>query len=52
MEYEIRDIDPTNQQEISLAVKRAVETVLETIPEFKGDSKNALNAWPILLLKR
>ena len=46
MEYGIRDIDPTNQQEISLTVRRAMETVLETIPEFKNDPDNALKAWP------
>tara|TARA_X000000950_G_C13771636_1_gene601274 strand:+ start:185 stop:721 length:537 start_codon:yes stop_codon:yes gene_type:complete len=46
MEYLIRDIDPKKHKEIDLTVNRAMQTVLETIPEFKGAPENALKVWP------
>ena len=46
MEYTIRDINSTDHKEIDLVVRRAMETVLETIPEFAGNPDLALRIWP------
>ena len=45
MGFIIRDIDQNNVDEIDLVVDRAMETVLETIPEFEGKKENALKIW-------
>ena len=42
----IRDINPRKEEEIELVVKRAMDTVIETIPEFDGRTENALKIWP------
>ena len=45
MSFFIREIDQNNEDEIDLVVDRAMETVLETIPEFEGKKENALKIW-------
>ena len=45
MEFYLRDIDVTNEAEINLIVERAMETVLETIPEFERSREIALNTF-------
>ena len=45
MNYSIRDINPNEHTEIDLVVHRAMETVMETIPEFAGKHEEALKIW-------
>jgi ribosomal protein S18 acetylase RimI-like enzyme len=45
MDFLIRDINEKDEGEIDLVVNRAMETVLETCPEFKGSSELALEAF-------
>ena len=45
MSYIIRDLDQSDSDEVDLVVNRAMETVLETIPEFEGKKENALKIW-------
>ena len=45
MSFYIRDLDQCDSDEVDLVVNRAMETVLETIPEFEGKKENALKIW-------
>jgi len=45
MDFFLRDIDTKNEKEIDLIVYRTMETVLETIPEFKHDPDLALKVF-------
>ncbi len=38
MKYQIREIDKESFKELKLVTERCMETVLETIPEFQGDT--------------
>ena len=48
MNFEIREIDKTSSEELKIVTDRCIETVLETIPEFKNDLIKAQSYLPNL----
>lgn len=45
MKFRLRDINSKNTQEVDLVVRRTMDTVLETIPEFEGNEEIARRAF-------